>query len=295
MPIVGSSGQTGKLGANSGAVGNTGAAGAVPSPVTGAIAQGLASPTWRAQIGAYLYGGYAGELGTYGLQGAVANQALGTTAAGLAATAAFLQNQAGFTFARAMLGEQTLGIRSGTLARQAGTAAGQQAIEQQQYGTTIGRYLVQAETATLSEANRQLGLQSEAAGRGTLGTEGSKIAQSTAAEQYRWQMATIYRAQQLAALGQQSEQLGYKTRAAAFAAGQAQLGIAAKQAGVGVETAVSRLGWGLSQLGVKATPAQLLQGIATSQTGAATALRALLSSGALIGGLGPNFAQPSGG
>lgn len=294
MPVIGTAGSSGTQGGapaspNSPIAANTG----MPAtPVTGSIATMLASPTWRSQVGAYLWGGYAGELGTYGLQGALASTQLGMTPFGLGLTGAQLQTQAGFTFARAMLGYQGLGLQSATLGRQAATAGAQQGLEQGQYALTSQRYPQEAATATLSYRNRQLGLQSNAAATGTLNTSGARNAQQTAAQQYAWQLATIYRQQQISALGQQSEILGYGTKAGALANAQQQLALAAKGQGIDVQQAVSQLGFGLTQLGIKATPLQILTAIGQSQTGAATTLRALLSSGSLIGGLGPGFAQP---
>lgn len=269
----------------------TGNAGVPYAPQTSQIAQLLGSGTPRSELAGYLWGGTAPQLGAYGLQGALGNYALGISPYALGLTGAELQTSAGFTFARAMLGYQGLGLESQTLAREAGTAAAQQGVEQAQYALTSTRYPQEQQEAALAYRTRQLGLQSGAAGAGTLNTEGAKNAQTTAAQQYAWQQATIYRAQQLAALGQQSEQLGYATKAGGLANAQQQLALAAQGQGVDVQQSMSQLGWGLSQLGIKSTPLQLLQTITSAQGGAATVLKGALSAGSLIGGLGPTFGQ----
>jgi hypothetical protein len=282
MPATGLSGAS----PNAAGTANTPQTGA---PTTQAAAGLLTSPTWQQNIAGYLYGSYAGQIGQYGLQGALAQESLGLAPETLAAQEQNAVSGAGFDFAGALLGYQGLGLQSQGLAQQGATAAGQQGLEQAGYAITSQKYGQEQQQAALEEQQRQTGLQSGAAGAGTLHTQGAEQAQTTAAQEYRWQQATIYRQQQLAELGQQSEQLGYETKAGQLALGQQQLALTAQKQGLSTQQAQQQLAFGLSQLGVKATPASLLSSIATAEEGGGTAVRGLVSQAGLIGGLGASF------
>ena len=246
------------------------------------------SQTWQKAVGELLYGSYAGQIGTYGLQGALGEQQLALSPQTLAVQEQNMVSGTGFNFANALLGYQGLGLQSQGLATQAATAAGQQGLEQAGFAITQQRFGQEQATAALQYKNKQLGLESQGAGTGTLNTTGSRTAQATASQEYAWQQATIYRQQQLSQLAQQSEQLGYQTKASGLAQGQQQLALNAQQQGLGVQQYASQLGFGLQQLGVKATPAALLSAISSAETGQATQLKALISQSSLIGGRGPH-------
>lgn len=261
-----------------------------PPPATGAgfAASQIASPTYERSIAGYLYGGYGAGIATAQLKGAVASGALGLSPAQLALNEQNLISTTGFTFASAMLGYQGLGLQSQTLARQASIAGQTQGVEQAAYGVAQTQYPQQAQEAAQKYAMTQFGLQSQAAGAGTLGTQGSRLAQQTAAQQYSWQLATIYRNQQLAQLSQQQEQLGFQTKAGGYANAQQQLALSAKQQGLSAQELQERLAFGLSQLGINATPANLLASAAQAQTGEATQIKAYLSQAGLLGGVSAN-------
>jgi hypothetical protein len=267
----------------------TGGVAAPVAPTTQSASNLLGSATWQKQVSGYLLGTAAGQLGQYGLQAAVGQEALGLSPYTLAVQEQNLTYGTSNTFANALLGYQGLGIQSQGLASQAGTSAAQQALEQAAFGVTAQKYPQEAQTAALTYANRVRAMQSGAAATGTTNTSGEAVALGTAAQQYQWQQATIYRQQQLAALGQQSEQIGQATKQTQFALGQQQLELTAKKQGISAQQAQEQLAFGLQQLGVKATPASLLQTIATAEVGGATAVRGLLSQAALIGGLGASF------
>lgn len=291
MAILGAGGQ---IAANPGGTEitpNTGATGGVAAGATpaGTYAGLATSGTWQNQVSGYLYGGAAGQLAGYGLQGAVANEGLGLSPYTLAIQEQNLTSGAGFDFAGALLGYQGLGLQSQGLADQSQTAAGQQGLEAAAYNVTSQKYGQEQSQATLEHQQQQLTARSGAAGTGTLNTQGTRTAEKTANQEYAWQSATIFRQQQLASLGQQSEQLGYQTKAEGLALGQQQLALTAQKQGLSVQQAQQQLGFGLQQLGIKATPAAYLSQIATAEEGGATTLRGVVSQASLIGGLGPSF------
>jgi hypothetical protein len=282
MPVLGQGAGTSPSGPNTATTGGT------PAQTYSGLAT---SGTWQKQVSGYLYGASAGQLAGYGLQGAVADQQLALSPYTLAVQEQNLTSSTGYDFANDLLGYQGLGLQSQGLAAQAGAQGQQQGLEQAGFAVTQQKYGQEQQQAALEEQQRQLGLQSQAAGAGTLGTKGSKTAQTTAGQEYAWQSATIYRQQQLAQLGQQSEQIGYQTKAEQLALGQQQLSLTAQKQGLGVQQAQSQLGFGLQQLGIKSTPASYLSQIAQAEEGGATTARGVLSTAALIGGLGPSFGQ----
>ena len=265
------------------------------APATQSAANLQGSPTWQKQVSGLLLGQSAGQLGQYALEGAVGEQALGLSPYTLAVQEQNLTAQQGYSFADSLLGYQGLGLSSEGLASQTQTSAGQQALEQAAYGVTSQKYGQESATAALAYENKVRQMQDQGAATGTTNTSGQAQAMGTAAQQYAWQQATIYRAQQLAQFQQQSEELGQQTKETQFALGQKQLGLTAQKQGIGVQQAQEQLAFGLQQLGVKATPASLLQQILTAEVGGATTLRALISQASLIGGLGPSFGLGVGG
>ena len=261
--------------------------GAAPATQSAANLQG--SPTWQKQVSGLLLGQSAGQLGQYALEGAVGEQALGLSPYTLAVQEQNLTAQQGYSFADSLLGYQGLGLSSEGLASQTQTSAGQQALEQAAYGVTSQKYGQESQQAALQYATQKRQLQSHGAATGTTNTAGQATQMGVQAQEYAWQQATIYRQQQLAQLNQQSEELGYGTKQKQFTLGQQQLQLTAQKQGIGVQQAQEQLAFGLQQLGVKATPASLLQQIATAEEGGATTIRGLVSQASLIGGLGPQF------
>jgi len=271
-----------------------GSAGSLQQPVapgTTAAAGLQASPSWQNQVAGDLAGGYDATIAGYGLSSALGSQQLGLDSAGMAVQGAELTNSAGFDMAGALLGEQGLGLQAGALGESAATNAAQQAIEQQSYGVSSTQYPEQLQEAALQNTNTLEQMSSSGAGAGTLNTTGHGQAQQTQASEYGWQKADIFRAQQLAALGQQSEEVGYAGQQQQTASQEAQLGLAAKSQGLTAQQAAAQLGFGMQQLGVSGQPEQFLNAITSAQGEGAQQLSALGSQASLIGGLGANFGQ----
>lgn len=265
------------------------------SPVSSTTAGLLANPSWQSQISGYLSGQAAPSLAQGGLASALGSAQLGMVGPQLGVSQAELASNQGYSLANALLGYEGIGLQSQGLASQASTAAAQQGVEQAEYGVQSGQYPEQMQEAALANANAVKNMQDQGAIGGTLGTQGYARQQATQAAQYGWQQADIYRAQQLAALGQQSEQLGYQGQQNQFGNQQAQLALAAQGEGLSAQQAQTQFGFGLQQLGIQASPEQYLSAIANAQGGAAQSLAALGSQASLIGGLGPNFLGNIGG
>ena len=154
------------------------------------------------------------------------------------------------------LSEAGLGLQAGSnaiqgqgLAAQLGLTQQQQGIEQQQYALSQQQYPEQQAEAALANQNAVQQLSSQGAIGGTLNTQGHKQAVSTQAQQYGYQQQDISRAQQNAALGQQSEQAGYQYSVGDIARSQQNLQLAAAQNGLSYQQLISQFGQGQSQLG----------------------------------------------
>src|ERR1700731_1648111 len=100
-------------------------------------------------------------------------------------------------------------------------------------------------------------LSSSGAIGGTLNTQGHKQQVGAQQQSYGFQQADISRAQQNAALGQQSEEQGYNYSVGDIARSQQNLQLAAAANGLSQEQLLSQFGQGLSSLGVQGDPAQL--------------------------------------
>ncbi len=249
------------------------------------------NPTVASQIASYLLGGQAGAMAQGGLTLSTAEQNLGTTIPGLAVQGQSDISNAGYGLASDLLGYQGTQLSSQQLAEQAGTQAAQQGIEQGQYGLQSQQYPEQQAEAALSYKNQQQGLQGSLAASGTLNTQGSKEQQGTAAQEYAWQQADIFRNQQLAQLGQASEQVGYGGQQEQIANAQAQLALTAQQQGLDVQQVVPQLGFALQQLGINAQPQQLLAQAMNAQGGQAQAAQAVLSQAGVATGMGATLGQ----
>jgi hypothetical protein len=256
------------------------------APSTGAAGNLLSSPSWQSQVAGYLSGAYSSAEAQSVLGAGLGSAQLGLIAPQLGVSSAELENQAGYSLAAAALGYQGTGLQSQALAEQAGTAAAQQGLEQGMFGISMTQYPEQQAEATQQFQLQQQALQDQAAGAGTTSTQGAQRAIAANQAQYGWNMADIYRNQQLAALGQQSEQVGYGGQQALTANQQQQLSLAAQQQGLDVQQVYNQLGFGLQQLGVQASPESYLATIANAQAGGAQQLAALGYTGGLIGGLG---------
>lgn len=271
-------------------VANQGNANAL-SPYANATASNIANPNWQNQIAGYLQGQAGQGIAGAGLQGALASQQLGMVGPQTQLSAAEAQNQSGYSLADALLGYQGTQLQSQGLAQQASTAAAQQGIEEGQYGVSQTQYPEQLQQAALANANAVRGNQDAAAVGGTLNTTGYQREKGTQAAQYGWQQADIFRQQQLAALGQQSEQAGFAGQESGIANQQQQLALAAKGQGLSAQQAQDQLGFGLQQLGISAQGDVLgyMQQAAQAQGSEAQQYAAALSQAGMIGGLGPNF------
>ena len=206
-----------------------------------------------------------------------------------------MQNQTGYSLANALLGIEGTGLQSQGLAQQASTAAQQQGIEQAQYGVQSGQYPEQMQQAALANANAVIGEESSSAIGGTLNTTAHQRRQATQGAEYGWQQADIFRNQQLAQLGQQSEQAGFAGQESQIANQRQQLGLAAQGQGLSAQQAQDQLGFGLQQAGISATGDVLgyLGQAGAAQGGMAQTYAAGLSQAAMYGGLGPHFMSGS--
>lgn len=166
------------------------------------------------------------------------------------------QESAQYNAQQLALGEAGLGITAGQnaiqgqgLAAQLGLTQEQQGIEQQQYALSQQQYPEQqAEAATQNQLAMQA-LSSQGAIGGTLNTQGHAQQVGAQEQQYGFQQADISRAQQNAALGQQSEIAGYQYSAGDIARSQQNLELAAAQNGLSYQQLISQFGQGESQLG----------------------------------------------
>ena len=191
-------------------------------------------------------------------------------------------------------------IQGQGLAAQLGLTQGQQGIEQQQYALSQQQYPEQqAEAAT----QNQLALQNLSSGGaigGTLNTQGHKQQVGAQNQSYQFQQADISRAQQNAALGQQSEQMGYNYSVGDIARSQQNLQLAAAANGLSYEQLISQFQQGVSQTGLQGSPEQLYTqylsqqggqlgalGTAEGQAGLLVPGSALMNAG-LAGGLNLN-------
>lgn len=276
---------------NTGAVGTPQAGPAVgaASPTTAAASGLLSNPNWQSEIAGYLSGSYAPAEGQQGLTAALGGAQLGLVGPQLGVSSAELGNQAGYSLANSLLGYEGIGLQSQALASQAGTEAQQQGLEQAVYGVQQTQFPEEKAQADLANANAQRQISDSGAITGTTQTQGHGRAVATQQSQYGWNLADIYRNQQLAQLGQQSEQVGFGGQEEQIANARSQLGLAAQGQGLSAQQATNQLGFGLQQLGVSASPEQYLTGIANAQSGEAQQLSALGSQASLIGGLGPSF------
>jgi hypothetical protein len=256
-----------------------------------AIASGLVSGNNSTALAAAALAQQLPTIGQYGFAGAVAGQELGLVGPQLAVTGAEAQNQTGYDLANALLGYEGIGLQSQGLAQQASTAAAQQGLEQAQFGVSQTQYPEQQAEAALQNQNAVINQRDSAAISGTINTQGSKRDVATQAQEYAWQQADIFRNQQLAQLGQQSEQVGYQGQQSQFANQQQQLALAAQGEGLTAQQAQAQLGFGLQQAGISAKGDALsyLQQMAADQGQQAGAFGAGLSAASLYGGLGPNF------
>ena len=279
--------------ANTGALGTPGATQsggqAAASPFSATTSNLLASPSWTNEVSGYLAGQAAPSLAQGGLASALGDAALANVGPQLGTSAAEAESTTGFDLANALLGEKGIGLQQQALGAQAATAGQQQGVEEAQYQVQSGQYPEQLQEAALQNQNAVIGNRDAAAIGGTTDTTSNQRTQATQAANYGWQTADIYRSQQLAQLGQQSEQIGYGGQQEQTANQASQLALAAQGAGLSGEQAQSQLGFGLQQLGVNASPESLVSAVSAGQATGSSSLAALLSQAALTGGLGPNF------
>jgi hypothetical protein len=286
--------------ANTGALGTPGATQSVAppaaaSPFSKATSNLLASPSWTDQVSGYLAGQAAPAAAQGALGSALGSASLGMVGPQEGVASSELEANSGYDLANALLGEQGIGLQEQGLGAQTATQAKQQGLEEAQYGVSATQYPEQQAEAALANKNAVIANRDSAAIGGVADTTSTARTASTQAQEYGWQQADIYRAQQLAALGQQSEEVGYQGQQATDANQMQQLELAAKGAGLSGEQAMSQLGFGLNALGYGASPEQYLSTTAQAQGAGASALAGLGSQAALIGGLGPNFASYLGG
>ena len=261
------------------------------SPLSSTTASLLGSPNWQDTVSGYIAGQSGSQIAQSNLTGSLGSASLGMVAPQLGVS----QAEAGVgeqgQLANALLGYESTGLQSQGLAQQAQTAAQQQGIERSEYGVSATQYPEQQAEAALANQNAVIGNRDAAAIGGTQNTTGNQRNVATQAQQYGWQQADIYRNQQLAALGQQSEEAGYTGQEDQFANQRAQLALAAQGQGISAQQGISQFGFGLQQLGVQASPEQYLAQIANAEGGSAQSLAGIGSQAGIIGGLGPNYAS----
>lgn len=277
--------------ANTGALGSPDqkAASAALSPLSGTTASLLGSPNWQDTVSGYIAGQSGSAVAQSNLSGALGSAQLGMVAPSLALGTAEAQNTEGYSLANALLGYQGTGLQSQGLAEQAGVSAQQQGVEEAEFGVQSTQYPEQQAEAALANQNAVIGNRDAAAIGGTTETTSAKRTAATQASEYGWQSADIYRNQQLANLGQQSEEQGYAGTEESYANQRQQLALAAQGQGLSAQQAQAQFGFGLQQLGVNSSPEQYLATIANAEGGSAQQLAAVGSQASLIGGLGPNF------
>lgn len=274
---------------NSGALGTPTPPPAAMSPLSGTTASLLGSPNWQDQVSGYIAGQSGSAVAQSDLTGALGSAALGMTAPTLATGQAEAANTEGYSLANSLLGYEGVGLESQQTAQQAQTAAQQQGTEEAQYGVSATQYPEQQAEAALANQNTVIANRDAAGVGGVTDTTSSKRTAATQASEYGWQQADIYRNQQLAQLGQQSEEQGYEGTEEGFANQKQQLALAGQAQGLSAQQAQSQYGFGLQQLGVNAEPEQYLASIANAEGGSAQQLAAVGSQASLIGGLGANF------
>jgi hypothetical protein len=258
------------------------------TPVTAATSGLLGSSQYQDQIAGYLSGQYGSAEAQYGLAGALGSQQLGLDPASIGLQSAELENQTGYDFANALLGYQGTGLQSQALAEQGGVAAAQQGLSNAEYGVSATQYPEQMAEAKQQFQTAQQGQQDQGAATGTTNTQGQKTSEANLASNYGWQQADIYRQQQLAALGQQSSQVGFGGTEEQIANAQQQLGLTAQGQGLSAQQYSDQLKFGLQSIGISGEPEQYLAAIANAQGSGAQQLAAYGSQAALIGGLGAN-------
>jgi hypothetical protein len=261
--------------------------GGLTTPIAGALS-GTANP-----LAGYLLGQAAPQIGGYMSQVAQAGGQMTEDVAQLGVTNAEAQQTTGYDLANLLLSAEGTGLQSAGLAQQAQTAAQQQGTEEEQYGVQMGQYPEQMQEAALQNANAVKAMQDAGAIGGTLNTQGYKRQQATQGAEYGWQQADIFRQQQLAALGQQSEQQGYTGQQEQIANQQAQLGLEAQGVGLSRDQAEAQLNFGMQQAGIQTAGDiyGLAQQAGTAEAGAASTYAGAISQAALMGGLGPAFGQ----
>lgn len=268
---------------------NTGGApaGNTLDPMSAEIANLLSSGNVPQELLGLLMGQSAQGMAQAGLAGTLAQGQMAMTGPQLALAQQELGANTGYNLAGLLLGQEQTGLQAQQVGVQQQASAAQQGIEQQQYGLQQTQFPEQYAQAALANKNAVQQLQQQGAIGGTLMTEGSKQRFATQAAEYGWQNADIYRQQQLAQLGQASEQVGYGAQQAGYANQLQQLGLQAKGQGLSAEQAMSQLGFGLQQLGYQADPSQFLSQIAQAQGTQAQGLAGVAAAAGLVGGAGP--------
>ena len=227
--------------ANTGALGTPGATqsggSAAASPFSATTSNLLASPSWTNEVSGYLAGQAAPSLAQGGLASALGDAALANVGPQLGTSAAEAESTTGFDLANALLGQKGIGLQEQGLGAQAATAGKQQGVEEAQYQVQSGQYPEQLQEATPRTRTPSSATTTPAAIGGTTDTTSNQRTQATPAANYGWQTADIYRSQQLAALGQQAEQVGYTGQQEQTANQASQLALAAQQGGLRGEQA----------------------------------------------------------
>jgi hypothetical protein len=263
----------------------------LPSPAT---------PTQQPSLAQLLIGQEEPTLVQYGIQYGQAEQDIGLLNTDVTAQTALMQQGTGYS--QALLGNQMAGntVSQQMLGSQIQTAAGQQGVEQQQYGLQQGTggvggggYAAQLANLQYQYPLQQQAQESQAAAQGSVNTVGQKEAMGTLAEQQQFNVGNLQNQQQQAALGQQSEQIGYGGQQAQFAGQGQQLALAAQALGINSQQLQNQLAQGLAGLGMSDVNQQnqLVNTATQALAGQGQSLGSILSLAGVTGGLPANWAQ----
>ncbi len=257
------------------------------------VQQDLSSPSFLSQLAGYLGGEAAPGIAQQGLTGAQAQAQAGVMPAALQEGIAQQTQTAGYSLANALLGEQSAQLGQQGLASQIGTAAQQQAIEQQQYplqqeqiglqqqalGSTVGTAQQQQaiEQQQYPLQQQQIGLQEQgtalqlgnlayqqpiaqekqyggAAATGALNSQGNKQGMASLAQQYGYQGSQLNIQGQNEYIQSQLAQLGQQSELAGYGGQQAQYGYQGQQ--LGVQQQLAGLGQQSEEVGYAGQQAQ---------------------------------------
>lgn len=199
-----------------------------------------------------LSGTVAPQTAETGIQNTLGNDQLGLVGPELQDQTAYNNAMAGYNQAGLQNQAAGIGISGLGLQQQGAQNAAQQGYEQQGYALQQGQYPEQSAEAALAYQNTMMQTAGGQAIGGTQNTVGGKEQVATNAANYGYQQEDINRAQQLSALGQQSEESGYGYSQQQLQNAQSQLSLSAQANGLSEDQLMTMLNYGNTQAGVGA-------------------------------------------